>query len=88
MTADFGGGVGWMQDRYSLGYSGWPSQISGSKVRGGWLLPVGEFLSELGRDWQRQEREGVGGGGSGNVSSGSAWPRASNVQLVNAACAG
>lgn len=96
VTADYGGAVGHMQDRFLLGYSGMPSQIRGAKVKPGWLLPIGDFLFSLGRrsSGSQSTRGGHRIAADAGNSDGMHWlaaPNAtspSNVQLVNAACAG
>ena len=46
VTADFGGIVGSMQDRFKLGFLGSPRRCKGQCVQYGWLLPIYSFLTE------------------------------------------
>ena len=78
VTADHGGAVGWMQDKFLLGYSGTPSQCTRQCVKPGWLLPVGDFL------WRLQ----AGRGHSNTPWPGARAPNSSKVLLVNAGNAG
>ena len=48
VTSDFGGAVGYMQERYSLGYIGVPKTCRGDCVRYGWMLPVFRYLTQHG----------------------------------------
>ena len=80
VTADFGGIVGYMQDHFALGYTGWPSKVKGSTIRPGWLLPIGDMLHTL---------TPSGAAGAPWLSpNGSSSSSPSTVELVNAACAG
>ena len=79
-----------MQDRFLLGYTGAPAQIHAEVARPGWLLPIGDFLSSLGR---RKKHATTGAPGSSDDDDRSVrWLGArnasSNVQLVNAGFAG
>ena len=46
VTADFGGVVGAMQDRFPIGYIGTPRRSTGRHLLYGWLLPVFQYLTE------------------------------------------
>jgi hypothetical protein len=74
-----------MQDLFSLGYSGMPSEIKEPKVAPGWMMPVADFLSRLGSDNSSNEHNRhyetrwLSRGGRSNFS---------RVRLINAAFAG
>ena len=46
VTSDFGGAVGYMQERFKLGYIGVPRKCRGKCVQYGWLLPIFRFLTQ------------------------------------------
>ena len=50
VTADYGGIVGSMQDRYRLGYMGNPSRCRGACLQLGWMLPVFQHLMHVRND--------------------------------------
>ena len=88
VTSDFAGVVGHMQNRFSLGYIGRPALCKDACVEPGWMLPVGDFLHQL------------GGGSAADrlswaVANATAWSSASGrvpslgqVLVVNAGNAG
>ena len=81
VTADFGGAVGWMQDRFSLGYSGLPSFVHGDDVKPGWMLPFADFLFSLGP-------AGASGASWLTASRNESDSEHGKVLVVNAGCAG
>ena len=46
VTADFGGVVGKMQDRFHLGYIGTPRRCKAKCLEYGWLLPIFRYMTE------------------------------------------
>ena len=45
VVSDFGGAIGYMQDRHALAYTGVPAKCHAACVQFGWLLPVFRFLT-------------------------------------------